>query len=63
MQMSAEEVAAAYIARNGGQAWAALVELAGDALSDLSEAKRQVSRAELMVSAGYVRRTPPQARM
>lgn len=51
----AERIAHAYRVASGGNAWAALVRVVEDALTDLAEAERRSLRRDRLISYGYVR--------
>lgn len=54
----AERVALAYHQAAGGDAWAALVAIAGDALTDRDAIERRLRTAQANVSRGYLRGSP-----
>lgn len=53
-----DRIAAAYLARAGGDAQRAIRALAHDAVADLCEAERRCGERDRLISAGYVRAAP-----
>lgn len=51
----AEQLALAYLQAAQGDRWTALVQLAQDAVSDLTRAEARIREREALISRGYVR--------